>query len=57
MVLEDDRYGSFKFVDRISKGAQLPRFGDGSAVATTYGIDIVDGVVRTLSIVRTPTTK
>jgi UDP-glucuronate 4-epimerase len=39
----------FKFVDRISRGKELPRFGDGSSSRDyTYIDDIVDGVVRAI---------
>ena len=38
-----------KFVDRISRGLQIDRYGDGSAVRDfTYVSDIVDGTLRSL---------
>jgi UDP-glucuronate 4-epimerase len=37
----------FKFVDRVSRGMELPQYGDGSSSRDyTYIDDIVDGVVR-----------
>ena len=39
----------FKFVDRISRGAEIQQFGDGSSSRDyTYIDDIVDGCLRTL---------
>lgn len=39
----------FKFVDRVSRGVEIQRFGDGSSSRDyTYIDDIVDGVVRSL---------
>ena len=39
----------FKFVDRISRGAEIQQFGDGSSSRDyTYISDIVDGVVRAI---------
>ena len=37
----------FKFIDRVSRGAEIQQFGDGSSSRDyTYISDIVDGVVR-----------
>lgn len=39
----------FKFIDRVSRGIELQKFGDGSSSRDyTYIDDIVDGVVRSL---------
>jgi UDP-glucuronate 4-epimerase len=39
----------FKFIDRISRGAEIQQFGDGSSSRDyTYISDIVDGVVRAI---------
>ncbi|KAL3925950.1 MAG: hypothetical protein SGILL_000051 [Bacillariaceae sp.] len=39
----------FKFIDRISRGAEMLQFGDGSSSRDyTYISDIVDGVVRSI---------
>lgn len=39
----------FKFIDRVSRGAQIQQFGDGSSSRDyTYISDIVDGVVRAI---------
>jgi len=39
----------FKFIDRVSRGVELQKFGDGSSSRDyTYIDDIVDGVVRSL---------
>jgi UDP-glucuronate 4-epimerase len=39
----------FKFIDRVSRGAEIQQFGDGSSSRDyTYVDDIVDGVVRSL---------
>merc|ERR1712127_602968 len=39
----------FKFIDRVSRGAQIQQFGDGSSSRDyTYISDIVDGVVRSI---------
>ncbi|KAL7538753.1 hypothetical protein ACHAXR_008776 [Thalassiosira sp. AJA248-18] len=39
----------FKFVDRISRGVEIQKFGDGSSSRDyTYISDIVDGVVRSI---------
>jgi UDP-glucuronate 4-epimerase len=39
----------FKFIDRISRGIQIEKFGDGSSSRDyTYISDIVDGVVRSI---------
>lgn len=39
----------FKFIDRISRGIQIDKFGDGSSSRDyTYISDIVDGIVRSI---------
>lgn len=39
----------FKFIDRISRGIQIEKFGDGSSSRDyTYISDIVDGIVRSI---------
>ena len=39
----------FKFIDRVSRGAEIQQFGDGSSSRDyTYIDDIVDGVVRSI---------
>jgi UDP-glucuronate 4-epimerase len=39
----------FKFIDRVSRGVELQKFGDGSSSRDyTYIDDIVDGVVRSI---------
>ena len=39
----------FKFIDRVSRGAEIQQFGDGSSSRDyTYISDIVDGVVRSI---------
>jgi UDP-glucuronate 4-epimerase len=39
----------FKFIDRVSRGVEIQRFGDGSSSRDyTYIDDIVDGVVRSI---------
>uniref|UniRef100_A0A7S0CEJ0 NAD(P)-binding domain-containing protein n=1 Tax=Proboscia inermis TaxID=420281 RepID=A0A7S0CEJ0_9STRA len=39
----------FKFIDRVSRGVELQKFGDGSSSRDyTYIDDIVDGVIRSL---------
>jgi len=39
----------FKFIDRVSRGAEIQQFGDGSSSRDyTYISDIVDGVVRAI---------
>ncbi len=39
----------FKFIDRVSRGAEIQQFGDGSSSRDyTYIDDIVDGVIRSL---------
>eukprot|EP00581_Thalassiosira_minuscula_P015509 CAMPEP_0183727800 /NCGR_PEP_ID=MMETSP0737-20130205/26448_1 /TAXON_ID=385413 /ORGANISM="Thalassiosira miniscula, Strain CCMP1093" /LENGTH=501 /DNA_ID=CAMNT_0025959531 /DNA_START=292 /DNA_END=1797 /DNA_ORIENTATION=+ len=39
----------YKFVDRISRGESIPKFGDGSTSRDyTYVSDIVDGVLRSI---------
>lgn len=39
----------FKFIDRVSRGAEMQQYGDGSSSRDyTYIADIVDGVVRSI---------
>jgi UDP-glucuronate 4-epimerase len=39
----------FKFIDRISRGIQIEKFGDGSSSRDyTYIADIVDGIIRAI---------
>ena len=49
MVHVVDQTAPFKFVDRVSRGVEIQKFGDGTSSRDyTYISDIVDGVVRSI---------